>query len=935
MHSTKLWLTNLLAAFLYYAGGLLGGWLTFDTGYATVVWPPAGISLALVLLYRFRVLPGIFLGALAFNLVRIWETKHQLVWLHAGLISTGVVLQLLLAGLLMRKYLPSPNTLERGREVLMFASIGILSCVVSPTTGTLTLLSYRIISWQQCFESWWIWWIGDALGVIFFAPFLLVLLQQELVSLRRKIFVCIPSTLMFFLTIYIFSVAYHWEKQREDSYWQELLEDAQGRILERYQQYLYSVLSIQQFYNASEHVTRQEFHLFTASTIARLPGIQALLWVPRISQKQLPSWIQQAKKDGNTQFFVYSHDAKGQKIPVTSAPEYFPIFYAEPFDKNRDLLGFSLTSQPFRRQLLELARDSGQVISRVHHDFYKAISSSFADTLCLLVPVYETHHLPITVEQRRQKLRGFALGVFALHPMLNPIIHNLENKKIALLAADITNPLSPMRLVHTVTPQFTIPVKPLQFYLGERHWKLQLFLNPAIHSTTRKWQVWYVLFGGFFLTSFFSILLLLLTGRADLVERMVREKTEDLAKAKEEADSSNRMKSEFLASMSHELRTPMNGIIGLTELLLDTNPHPEKRQKLQNILRSAESLLELLNDILDFSKIEAGKFEIRHQVFSLKSTIQDVASLLSIRAVEKGLAFRLELANDLPEACIGDALRIRQVLYNLIGNAIKFTEEGHITVEVRTQIVPELTPKQIMILFRVIDSGVGIRSHQQRMIFEKFTQADASTTRRFGGTGLGLAISKQIVQAMGGQIGLESSPGQGSLFWFTVPLSLVESSSPAKFPTQDPTPPSQPAITLDGIHILIAEDNSLNARITEEMLLRMGGKVTVVPNGKQAVEQYKNTTFSLIFMDCHMPEMDGFEAAQQIKQLQQQSGLPKTPIVALTADAMAGDRERCLAAGMDDYLSKPLRQKDLIAFLQKWLASQSLSHDTASSTHPT
>ena len=385
---------------------------------------------------------------------------------------------------------------------------------------------------------------------------------------------------------------------------------------------------------------------------------------------------------------------------------------------------------------------------------------------------------------------------------------------------------------------------------------------------------------------------------------------EELTDARDKAEQGSRAKSEFLANMSHEIRTPMNGILGMIELMLDMDASPEQSDSLRIVKDSAGALLSIINDILDFSKIEAGKLDLDLVPFSVRQCVKDTVCLLSVGAGQKGLALTSAVHPDVPEWINGDPLRLRQILLNLVGNAVKFTDSGSVSVTVSTTPRPDGQELE----FAVRDTGMGIAPEKQRTIFQAFAQADGSMTRRYGGTGLGLTISSRLVEMMGGRIWVESRPGEGSCFRFT-----VHAATPAHDEPLAPEPVEFLAVTADSqpLSVLVAEDHPVNQQIIVRMLERFNHSAALAGNGREVLQALTQQSFDLILMDVQMPVMNGLEAAQAIRRTERGSGR-HIPIVAMTAHAMKGDRELCLLNGMDDYLSKPVRMKELLEVLDRY-----------------
>jgi signal transduction histidine kinase/ActR/RegA family two-component response regulator/integral membrane sensor domain MASE1 len=673
--------------------------------------------------------------------------------------------------------------------------------------------------------------------------------------------------------------------------------------------------------------TRKEWerYVIAAGMIERYPGTDGVSVAQPVADSEVQSYTDRIRAGGLPGFRIFPIPGS----PPGPAPEHFVTIFAQIPRNAIPVLGMDLATDPRRREAMQMARDTGRLsLSRR----IRVVKNGVRRGLALFLPVYRRGQPIETVEQRRQALDAWVIIVFSADDFLKSVLEHFEGQ-VELGAYDETP--DPQNLMfasgalssseHPVDRWTRLKVEGRTLALGFR--RSSRF--PSVSKAPS------ALVAG--ATALLSLLLAGLVVSLQSTRRraafLAAEKTKELAEALRVADSASRAKSEFMANISHEIRTPMNAVLGMTELVLETELSRDQRENLVLVRQSAEALLSVINDILDFSKVEAGKMELETISFDLHSHVTGTLKILGPRIREKNLELIADIHPDVPVAVAGDPGRLRQVLVNLVGNAIKFTERGRITVTVTAESAlarphgetetSASDDRRVTLHFAVRDTGIGIPAAKRMKIFEPFSQADGSATRRFGGTGLGLTISACLVELMGGRIWVESELGAGSTFHFTVPLAISHKPLPAADAAPATTALDPKAV---GVRVLLAEDNHVNRILALRLLEKRGYFVQLAEDGQIARDLLQRQQFDLLVTDIQMPGMDGFELAWAVRQSEVGTG-DRLPIIAMTAHALKGDEQKCLDAGMDGYVSKPVKATDLYLAMERALAGKTPNAD--------
>lgn len=904
-------------ALCYFVLGKLGLAVALPPGFVSAIWPAAGFAFAVTVLLGARATwMGILLGATVTN-----ATVGG--GFHLGTVAIGIAagstLQAALGGFTMNKLMPNFE-LNDPHKVLRFSLVGVASCLIAATIGNLVLLANGFIAPPEIPQSFATWWLGDAFGVQIFAPLTLMVLAPNAMWKQRRLSVGAPLLVAFLLSgaIYYF-VRDSDEQQLRRSFSAATAPfDYELRALDRNSGQALRQLAAS--YSLREETPGAEFAPAAAAINKSLSTLRAIEWAPVLDAKALSIYSSQAR--ANSLYAPVRWPAGFQRGADGLVA---PIALIYPEAGNEAAMGIDVLAEPRRALTVRNALASGQLTMtpplRLEQD------PEGPGAVLLMAPV------------KNRVTQGVIMGVLDLRVIGQPLaaipgtvweLREITSHGDQTIWKSSTVPM----------PEFSTPtfLDRLGVYsqqtleLGGREWKILLHRPHARLVADASNSPLLVLLLALFACGVITNYLLIRTGEHERIAAEVLDKTASLnaeiverkayqsalERSKLNAEGANVAKSQFLATMSHEIRTPMNGILGMAQLLLMPNVNDaQRRDYVRTILSSGQTLLTLLNDILDLSKIEAGKFQLDSTVFDPRMVLRETCALFAGAAKAKSLEIDFLWRGPIDQRYQSDSHRIRQMLSNLIGNAIKFTSQGQVQVE-GTELKRDA--QSALLEFSVSDTGLGIAADKMGLLFKPFSQADSSTTREYGGSGLGLSIVLSLAKALGGDVGVESSPGKGSRFWFRVMAKPVMSDKESR--TVPRANPVTNAVELHG-RVLVVEDNPINCMVVQSLLDRLGVSTALVNDGQEAVNTITHGTREsrpdLILMDLHMPVLDGYAAAQQIRQWEEKNALPRLTIIALTADAYDEDRQRCIAAGMDDFLTKPISLDALQQALVRWL----------------
>ncbi|MBS3799337.1 MULTISPECIES: ATP-binding protein [unclassified Pseudoalteromonas] len=872
---------SLVVALGYFITGFLSNALLSVEGYAVASWPPSGIALAALLIAGRRALVGILIGAFMTNLLHLESLGGILHWqvaTQATLVTLASTFQAFLGYWLITKVLRAPLDLsDLKRSMASILVGGPLVCVIAAVVGTELLIVNGVIPASGRWENFLTWWIGDSIGVMIFTPLLLAGFNFEVV--RHRLQVVVPSLIIYAVISVTFYLAANAKQEQNQRYYHsqaQVIVEQFDAVLTRLRANTQILAS---FMTHSHNVSRREFDDFTSKQMAYNPEINALVWMPKVLAQDVAALEQRAQDEGVEQYRVFARFAQRY-----AGENRFPVYYGQFSSGLQTVFGLDISAEPYFPELLT---HPGKLFVT---PAFQLESSPQGDLGFLVVAeVLDTETL----------INGYVAAVISLPLLKQSALAKMAFDGIDVEVVDIS--AEPQQAILKLAEHDDL-IMSHDVATASRQWRLNIYRQGGRPLWSGYWfaQVVGMLFV-WLLTTF----LIAITGSNIRVRDQVAKQTKVLREEKAKADSANSAKSQFLANMGHEIRTPINGIKGLHYLALQQDNWQKGKQYVAQADNALSVLLRVLNDLLDFSKMEAGKLDLHQEPIVIDELCTELKQLISVEASNKSLLVDYEIEPEVAPTFHTDMIRLKQVLLNLLNNAVKFTQHGAIRLKV--------AEGKNELCFSVSDTGIGIRKEIQKQLFKPFSQADGSTSRRFGGTGLGLSICQKLVDLMGGRIELESEEGLGSCFRVYLPKQ-------SNLPKRQDRPKQRGElrnIDLTDVAILLVEDNPLNQQVAKAMLEGKGAKPDIANDGVEAVEMVGRKHYDLVLMDIQMPNMDGLAATQVIRN---ELLLSDLPIIGLSANAQERDLKLAQHYGMNDYVVKPIEANTLFSSIARQLA---------------
>ena len=937
---------TLAVAVGYAICGLLGQLASVPPGYSTIIWPASGLALGAALLFGNRALFGVLLGSFAINSYISLSIDSSLPFLLTPIIiGLFATLQAYVGKLLVERFIGFPFNYFIPKYVISFLVLGgVVSTLVNATLSVFFLHSVGLVPVEAVTENWLIWWLGDAIGVIFTIPWLIVFFPNisKLPKSKMKMVLLTLLGTLIFVALVTGSSAYG-EKLKQQASFSDNSTLLANTLATNVTNATNTLYSLKGFVLTNPDINPHSFREFTDELITRYPVLHGISWNRAFNGEELANFEnliaqQYAKQTPPVNFRVSERGVDGQLIKSRPKDRHVVVTYIEPFSDNSKALGFDVYSNASRKTALDTALTNNSIHPTAPINLVQETASQAG--ILVFLPVHEKNDTQLP-------LLGYATIVLRMGDLVTGAIGNILMPDTAMALIDVNESgensvlystnysaaeLTLLKQNEVTDNQFLLQQFALattaKIKVGSHDWYL-IHTNEHIF-VEHPWLVHVLASGGFIFAGLLGWYMLVVAGHADEIEHQVEQRTKELNEVanqlreaqklqQEEREAAlkakleNRAKSEFLANMSHEIRTPLNAILGFSELIKSEASDKSITDKASKINQSGELLLSIVSDILDLSKIERNEMALESHVFLLSAILKQIHEVFEPRCKEEGVAFKLNFGRGCSAYYVGDPLRLKQVLLNVTSNAVKFTHKGEVSLSMQCEPMDEHFQRLTWV---ISDTGIGMSKAQIEDIFVAFSQADTSNNRQYGGTGIGMTIVQQLVELMDGTVAIESEIDKGTTVTLSIPFPVASREQIDDFKRANVRATMPVAVKFSG-NVLVVEDNVINQQVMMNQLTSLGLTVHIAEHGGEAVSLVKEHSFDVILMDIQMPIMDGFAATRKMRA----DGI-QVPIIAVTAAAMIEDKQKALAAGMNEHLSKPCSRESLIAVLRSYLTNE-------------